>query len=573
MSPCGSRLAFAVVTAAAAAVGCRAPSIQPWEYAPRPMADTLPIHEPAERGTSLIFQTIDGAVSAVGQGLNPSEIPPAWNADAFDEVANSAWFTNRNAVDPLAPEEIRRGPATTDGPDQSGPVTVTSIKSEGISPGFNIVDASGVLWILKFDPPDHPELASGAEVVATNLFWAAGYNTPENRVFHLDAANLVLEDDLEATFVEGDSIVLYAVDGADDARPLTMEVFRRNLLDRYPTRPDGAIRALGSRFLEGIPKGPFNYLGTRPDDPNDVIPHEHRRELRGMYAMAAWLNHVDVKDSNSLDMFILHPRSPEGDDVDGIGYLRHSLIDFGSALGSGAIRPHNPRHGTESDFDGSAVGLRLLTVGLYQRPWQDMPHDTGYPSIGYYQIDNYLPGDWRSNIRNPAMVNRQPRDGYWGAKLVMSFTDEQLEAAVDAGRYTDPEAEAYLLRGLKERRDATGHYWFAKVSPLDDPRVEGGDLTFDDLWVRHFGGAEEYRYEVEWDAPDPNIEVSGVVNEPRVPLPLPDRAVPAETDPDDRYAKIEVSRREPDGDWARPATFWLEWDASSRSYRVVGARY
>ena len=133
-------------------------------------------------------------------------------------------------------------------------------------------------------------------------------------------------------------------------------------------------------------------------------------------------------------------------------------------------------YGTEHDFDANAILLRLVTLGIYQRPWQDArPYPEWPPSIGYYSVEGYDPADWRSNIVNPAFINRTARDGYWGAKLVMSFTDAQLEAAVRAGEYSDPAAAAYLLEGLKARRDATARYWFREVSPLHRPRVEAAE--------------------------------------------------------------------------------------------------
>ncbi|HJR53349.1 MAG TPA: hypothetical protein VJ982_06505 [Gemmatimonadota bacterium] len=574
-----TRFAIVIAGLAVAAACASYPDIEPWEYEPRPMADTLAIVEPSETSESLIYNQVHGFGEAVARGFNlkrrASGPPQAWNPDAFDEVVNSTWFTNRNARRALTPEQIRRGPQTGTGP--VAPLTVTSIKSEGVSPGFNATDAEGQRWIFKFDPPDYNEMASGAEVVATNLFWAAGYYTPENYVHYFDPAELVLEDDPEdplvASFVEDSLVVTYSTNPGEGERELTLDVFRSHVLDRYPTTTEGRVRALASKFLEGVPKGPFEYIGVRPDDPNDVIPHEHRRELRGLYAMAAWLNHTDVKAGNSLDMFIVSRESRDEDESQ-IGYLRHNLIDFGSTLGSSAVRPRTARHGNEYQFDAGAILLRTLTLGAYERPWQDI-EEGDYPSaVGYYSIDNYFPEDWRSNSVNPALINRTARDGYWGAKLVMSFTDAQLDAAVAAGQYSDPAAVSYLLRGLKERRDATGRYWFRRVSPLDAPRIESGALVFDDLWIRHFGGPAGYRWQFDYDPTDPDIEVGGTAVQPSIPLPAPVGPLDADPDDDERYAEIEIWKVFGDGEEApSPATFWLDWNPDSRTWRVVGARY
>ena len=48
------------------------------------------------------------------------------------------------------------------------------------------------------------------------------------------------------------------------------------VLARAVCKPDGSYRA--SRATPGR-SGSFKYYGTRPDDPNDVIPHEHRRDF------------------------------------------------------------------------------------------------------------------------------------------------------------------------------------------------------------------------------------------------------------------------------------------------------
>ena len=66
----------------------------------------------------------------------------------------------------------------------------SSAKSEGISPGLTVRDSTGTLYFVKFDPPSNPEMATGAEVISTRLFWALGFNVPENYLSSLRRDNL-----------------------------------------------------------------------------------------------------------------------------------------------------------------------------------------------------------------------------------------------------------------------------------------------------------------------------------------------------------------------------------------------
>ena len=208
----------------------------------------------------------------------------AVNVNTIDEVPDSSWFTNRTA---LTVDDYVRGPNTSGGP-APGAWTVVSGKSDGITPGFTVRDTAGTTWFVKFDPPSNPEMATGAEIIATKLFWAAGYHVPENYLAILDPATLAVDD--RATMR----------DALGNRQPLTREGVDR-LLAQGARRADGRYRVIASRQLAGRPVGPFKYYGTRPDDPNDIFPHEHRRELRGLRAFSAWLNHDDSRSVNTLD--------------------------------------------------------------------------------------------------------------------------------------------------------------------------------------------------------------------------------------------------------------------------------
>ena len=76
------------------------------------------------------------------------------------------------------------------------------------------------------------------------------------------------------------------------------------LLGQVARRSDGQYRALASLFVEGELLGPWLYSGTRSDDPNDIYPHQQRRDLRGLHVFAASLNHYDATALNTLDTVV-----------------------------------------------------------------------------------------------------------------------------------------------------------------------------------------------------------------------------------------------------------------------------
>ena len=391
----------------------------------------------------------------------------ALNVDAWGEVQDSSWFTNRNAKHPLPLEEIARGPDTGTGPEIQGPWDIFSAKVEGFTPGFNIIDARGERYVIKFDPFGYRELTSGAEIVVGKIFHAAGYNVPENYIVTFDPAILKMKG----------TCLLINEKGV--RCEMTVDDFDR-IMQKVEPLPDGRVRALASKFLSGEKiLGGFRYHGRRSDDPNDIIDHEYRRELRGLYVLCAWLKHLDIKDANSMDVYV---------EEDERKFIRHYMMDFGSTLGATATGPVPAFRGHETDFDLGAAFGNLFTLGLDVKNWETEP-SVEFPSIGRFSAIGFEPGATDMNYDNPAFALLTNLDGYWGAKLVMSFTDEQLEVLVREGRYSDPAAEKYLLEVLKERRDMTGRYWFSRVNCLDHFSVADvtetlQELRFSDLGIR-----------------------------------------------------------------------------------------
>ncbi len=450
--------------------------------------DNKSIPQPKEIEENLIWDIVDHTfffevgklldlgwtARRTGNLLNLVPVKQADNVNALDEVPNSSWYTNRHFLHPMTIEELMRGPGVSQ-PDTSGPWEIVKGKFEGKAVGFTVRDAAGTTFFLKFDPKGNEEMASSAEAIATKVLYAAGYNVPRYSVVTFHPSILRI----------GPKAMVPAPRGA--RRPMTGADLR-DLLSHIPVQPDGRIRCSASEGLEGVDVGIFDYHGRRRDDPNDRVDHEHRRELRGLRVIGSWINDVDRRAANTLNYYVTDER--------GRRYIKHYLIDMGSTLGSGTVEPHPPKSGYEYLWDPRTVGLSLFALGLYKKAWED-PLPMKYLSLGYFENKTFHPGRWAPDYPNPAFERCTNRDGYWGAKIVMSFSDEDVAAMVRTGRLSDPGAEAELTRLLIERRDMIGRHWFGRINPLDRFAVDQNGIRFEDLAVRgRLASASEttYRY-------------------------------------------------------------------------------
>ncbi len=409
--------------------------------------------------------------------------PAAEDVNTFGKVPNSTWFENRIGRRSVSLEEIRRGPDTLDGPPK-GKLIVKSAKTKGVTPGFIVEDETGQGWVIKFDPPKYPTISTAAEIICTKLMWAAGYHVPENYIGQLDLAQLVLSPKAKTK------------DELNRKIPLDQVELQKSLDKIVPDRK-GPIRAIFSKFLAGRPVGNFTLTGTRLDDPNDVIPHERRRSLRGLWVFFAWINNTDAKPTNNLDTFI------EVDEKNGLGYVKHNLIDFGSALGGNPVGPKGKAGGYKYNIDWNELFTRTLAAGFHDPYWYDNVDSPLRGIVGNLEADVFDPPRWKPTYPNPLFDAADPHDTFWAAAILAHITPAHIRAAVEEGRYPVPEATEWVTRALVGRRSKLLRHAFRVMAPLDEPRIEGGQrVTLVDLEV--LAGLRrsedvEYRWALRWN--------------------------------------------------------------------------
>ncbi len=170
-------------------------------------------------------------------------------------------------------------------------------------------------------------------------------------------------------------------------------------------------------------------------------------------------------------------------------------------------------------WDRGPTAKNVIGLGIFTPRWMRARYPK-FRSVGHFEYETFAPEKWVANQRLAPFENSLPDDTYWAAEQVMAFSDEDLQALISTGQYSDPAAAAWIVRCLAERRDRIGQAYFSKVLPLDHFRVENDELVFHDRAVAH-GFASHRNFLVGWCTFDNQSEEHTEIGRPVLSFELP----------------------------------------------------
>jgi hypothetical protein len=268
------------------------------------------------------------------------------------------------------------------------------------------------------------------------------------------------------------------------------------------TKMDGRVRLSASAWIPGYAVGPYRYEGTRADDPNDVVPHEDRRELRAMRLLAAWIDRFDAREANTFDAWVT---TADGGPPDASpGYVLHYQLDTSEALGSlWSWDELSRRLGYSYVLDWGDLGQDLFTLGATRRPWDTLHLRRNF---GYFDAAHFVPDAWKSEYPNPAFSRMTERDAAWMARILAHFTRADVRALARAGKFQDPDDTDYLARTLEARLEKILARYLTRLSPIGALHVQGDALCGTDFAeMRGVRAASTFRYAASVDGASASV--------------------------------------------------------------------
>ena len=443
---------------------------------------------PAEYVSPFIWDQVDNLVFArISRGLKIETHGEARNVNSMDEVPDSSWFTNRKPVapnpkEPGACDENDMLPAPDD--VEKGAWVIDHGKDNGSTLGFRVDIKGKGKYMLKDDDQGKPERATAASVIGAAFYDAIGFNTSCEQVVAVRRDMLTLKPGLKV------------VENSGVTHPFDEEALKKTL-DSTTQLGNGLVRMQASKWLPGYTIGPFRYIGTRSDDANDVIDHADRRELRGSRLLAAWLDHWDAREQNSMDVWLAVDKDKDKK-KSSPGFIKHVILDTSDTLGEEVtLDDMSRRLGYAYEFDVKDIGKALFTLGADEQPWDRAARVKGFEQFGYFRADDFDPARWRPFYPNPAFLRAPEHDNAWMARKIAAFSPEDVKKFVDLGKWSKPVTADYVYNILLERQRRILRRYLTHLSPLGDIANDNGSICATDFArLREVMPRDRYTYTV-----------------------------------------------------------------------------
>jgi hypothetical protein len=514
---------------------------------------------PREYVSPFVWDQVDNLWFApLSRTLSVDVSGEARNVNSLDEVPDSSWFTNRPHV--AFDTEVGATPGACTADDmlprqdhvRDGAWLIDHGKDNGSTPGFRIKVPEKGTYMLKADDEGKPERASAASVIGAAIYHALGFNTSCEQIVVLRKAQLKLKDGLKV--VDNDGI----------SHPFDDKALDKTLASTTQVA-GGLVRMQASKWLSGLTIGPFRYIGTRSDDPNDVIDHADRRELRGSRVLAAWLDHWDAREQNSMDVWLANDPS---DKHSSPGLVMHYVLDTSDTLGGDVtVAEMSRRLGYSYDLDFAEIGRSLVTFGAIEQPWDHARPMRGREKFNYFRATDFVPERWKPLYPNPAFSRMTERDAAWMARRIARFSPDDVRRVVALGEWSDPGDADYLTGVLLERQRRILVRYLGKLSPLGDVHTEGADRICATDFARLRGIGTGFRYAIVERGGGATVELPAEVTGEGAVCFAPRSVVTADLADSDpaRIVTIEVRN----GTAAGPLVIHA-YDLGRRGVRLVG---
>ncbi|MEO8841657.1 MAG: hypothetical protein ABI591_00580 [Kofleriaceae bacterium] len=442
---------------------------------------------PREYVSPFIWDQLDNVLFArISRGLAIHTSGESANVNSLDEVPDSSWFTNKprgaashdDAPGACKPEDMLGEVADV----KPGEWVIDHGKDNGSTLGFRVNIPGKGKYMFKADDEGLPERASAASVIGAAIYDEVGFNTSCEQVVVFKKEQLALTPGLKVVDNEGIS------------HPFD-EAALDKTLDSTTHLPGREIRMQASKWLPGQTLGPFRYIGTRADDPNDVIGHEHRRELRGSRILAAWIGHWDAREQNSMDVWFAADSKNKSASP---GHVMHYILDTSDTMGGAVgVDDMSRRLGHSYNFDFGDVTRSIFTFGIMEFPWDRATELPGKEKFSYFSTRDFHPGDWKPLYPNPAFLEMTEHDAAWMARKLARFSHDDILRLVELGRWQSPGDVAFLTNTLEVRLQRILTRYFSKLSPLGEVRQDGGKICATDFArLRGIGPASASHYAI-----------------------------------------------------------------------------